>query len=164
MQKPPPSTGTVQLCGCALSPLYSGGRSAGRRPVSRAHRSTVLQRQMDERPSLPSARGNPGPAARTFTRCGEMPSRFAMSTAITSSVPESTCTPSNLPARIDLKSTSSRAFASLRCSGDEAVDLEQPPRFFGCFKELLRLTHDEDGAVRFVRDAFADTAKRGEAV
>ena len=32
------------------------------------------------------------------------------------------------------------------------------------FQELLRLTHDEDGAVRFVRDAFADAAKRGEAV
>ena len=37
--------------------------SAGRRPVSRAHRSIVLHRQTDERPSLPIGFGNPGPVA-----------------------------------------------------------------------------------------------------
>jgi hypothetical protein len=37
-------------------------------PVSRAHRSTLLQCQTDERPSFPSGLGKPGPPARTFTR------------------------------------------------------------------------------------------------
>jgi hypothetical protein len=65
---------------------------AGSRPVSRAQRSTLLHRQTNERPSLPSGFGNPGRVASTFTRCGDIPKRLATSTAITSSVRESTCT------------------------------------------------------------------------
>lgn len=65
---------------------------AGSRPVSCAQRSTLLQRQTDERPSLPSGFGKPGLLASTLTRCGEIPSRLAMSTAITSSVRESIST------------------------------------------------------------------------
>jgi hypothetical protein len=38
---------------------------AGSRPVSRAQRSTPLQRQTDERPSLPIGFGKPGPDAST---------------------------------------------------------------------------------------------------
>jgi hypothetical protein len=52
----------------------------------------LLQRQTVDRPSFPIGFGKPGAVARTFTRCGEMRRRFAMSTAITSSVRESTCT------------------------------------------------------------------------
>jgi len=63
---------------------------AGRRPVSSAYRSIVLHCQIEDRPSLPNGFGNPGPDARTFTRWGDSPSRFAMSTAMTSSVREST--------------------------------------------------------------------------
>ena len=74
------------------------GYAAGNRPVSSAQRSIELQRQTVERPSLPSGFGKPGAEASTFTRCGDMPSRFAISTAITSSVRESTCTLINLAA------------------------------------------------------------------
>ncbi len=70
---------------------YPAAPAVGKRPVSRAQRSTLLQRQTDERPSLPSGFGKPGLVASTFTRCGERPSLFATSTAITSSVRESIC-------------------------------------------------------------------------
>ena len=85
-------TRRVQLCldGCLC---YSVVPEAGSRPVSRAQRSTLLQRQTADRPSLPRGLGDPDPLASTLTRCGEMPSRLAMSTAITSSVRGSTCTP-----------------------------------------------------------------------
>jgi len=71
---------------------YSAAAAADSRPVSRAHLSTLLQRHTEDRPSFPSGFGKPGPPASTFTRCGEIPSRLAMSTAITSSVRESTST------------------------------------------------------------------------
>ena len=35
------------------------------RPVSRAHPSTLLHRQTEERPSVPIGFGKPGPEART---------------------------------------------------------------------------------------------------
>jgi len=78
---------------------YVAASAEGRRPVSRAHRSTLLQSHTDERPSFPSGFGKPAPPARTFTRCGDIPRRRAMSTSITSSVRESTCTTSGRPER-----------------------------------------------------------------
>lgn len=44
------------------------------------------QRQTVDLPSFPTGFGKPGAVARTFTRCGEIFSRFAISTAMTSSV------------------------------------------------------------------------------
>ena len=84
-------TGPVHLRLDALRVTCQRPRQASVRS-RRAHRSTLLQRHTEDRPSLPSGFGNPGPLASTFTRCGEIPRRFAMSTAMTSSVRESTCT------------------------------------------------------------------------
>lgn len=54
----PLPTRRVNLC---LGPrlLYAAALSAGSLPVSRAHRSTVLQRQTAERPSAPTGFGKP---------------------------------------------------------------------------------------------------------
>jgi hypothetical protein len=51
----------------------------------------LLQRQTEERPSLPTGFGKPWPLASLVTLCGDSRSRLAISTAITSSVRESIC-------------------------------------------------------------------------
>ena len=48
-----------------LELLYAAASSAASRPVSRAQRSTLLQRQTADRPSVPTGFGKPGPEART---------------------------------------------------------------------------------------------------
>lgn len=47
---------------------YEAEELGGSLRVSRAHRSMMLHRQTDERPSLPTGLGNSGPLARTLTR------------------------------------------------------------------------------------------------
>jgi hypothetical protein len=116
---------------------------AGRRPVSRAHRSTLLHRQTEERPSLPSGSGKPGPLARTFTRCGEMPSRFAMSDAITSSVRESIRTSETLPSAVVLNQP--------RC--------ERPSVRLGCWSLAQRRSAQAVDGFPFARSTGAISAQ-----
>jgi hypothetical protein len=59
----------------------------------------LLHLQTEDRPSLPSGFGKPGPVARTFTRWGDSPIRSAMSAAITRSVCESIRTASRYTRR-----------------------------------------------------------------
>jgi hypothetical protein len=89
---PPPATTrpTLGVALCLRSAAYSGVRLS--RPVSRAQRSTLVQRQTSERPSRPTGRGKSDRPTSTETRAREIPSRSAMSAAITSSVRESMCT------------------------------------------------------------------------
>ncbi len=61
---------------------------------------------------MPSGFGKPGLVARTFTRCGERPNRLAMSTAMTSSVRESTCTLANVSGGVALNQCAWAALAA----------------------------------------------------